>query len=77
MNNIEKFYIAMTFCVDGKYFAQSITATELSNVASFFQEQKNLVSANVFKTKKKAAEATKSWNEEFIKNKSYYYQDCV
>lgn len=66
-------HLALQFCVDGKYFAQAESASETSNLASFFAESKGLVAANAFRTKKAATEAATAWNAMAKQNGNYYY----
>lgn len=66
-------YLAMQFCVDGKYFAQTHAVSENGNLVKFFAEAKNLVAANAFHTKKAATETAIEWNKAAKQNGNYLY----
>lgn len=65
-------YFAVAIEENDKYYAYLVKCAESDNVCSKLKI-KGLTHTNVFKTKKKAAEAVTAWNEQYKANGSYLF----
>jgi hypothetical protein len=64
------FYIAVTVEEETKdnkkgYYSYIIKVTESDNIKSKLEKIKGLIHANIFETKKKAAEVVSGWNNSY------------
>jgi hypothetical protein len=59
----------------GKNYAFTITATENDNLLSIFARYRNLAYINACKTKKQATELADFWNDCYIANGTYLFDE--
>lgn len=67
-------YIAITIKTDDKYISHVIRASKNDNLLSVLKI-KDIVSANICSSKKKAQELSDYWNDCHKINGTYLYQD--
>lgn len=67
------YYLAIQIKENDKYAAYVQPVGECVNVASVLANIKNLASANIVNTRKRAEEITEEWNRCFRANNSYAF----
>ena len=67
-------YIAVQVEENGKYYAYAIKVSESDNLLSKLKI-KNIVTANIFRTKKRAVEVVESWNRMYKENGNYMFDE--
>ena len=72
MKSNKSIYIAANFTVDGKHYASVIRTAEYRNLLVDI-DVKNIVSADICPSKKKAEELAEFWNECYRKNGTYLF----
>ena len=71
---MKKFYIAVQIKENGKYYAYMLHATETDNILSKLTI-KNIITANIFPTKKAAAAAVNAWRDAYRANGTYLFDE--
>lgn len=66
------FYIVVQVQENGKYYAYAVKVSESDNLLSKLKI-KNIVTANIFRTKKKAEEIVEEWNQMYKTNGNYMF----
>lgn len=67
-------FLAMTVCENNKYYSWVQKTASNNNLLSVLAT-KNLISANVCDTFKKAKEIVSAWNDTYRANRTYLYDD--
>ena len=62
---MKKFYIAIQQCCNDKYYAFVRVIPEYQNAYAILNEIPNIVTANIFATRKAAWDTVNAWNETF------------
>ena len=68
------FYIVVQVEENGKYYAYAIKVSESDNLLSKLKI-KNIVTANIFRTKKRAEEIVEAWNQMYKENGNYMFDE--
>ena len=68
------FYIVVQVEENGKYYAYAVKVSESDNLLSKLKI-KNIVTANIFRTKKKAEEIVEAWNQMYKENGNYMFDE--
>lgn len=71
---MNKFYLAITIEENKKYYSYVLTVTSCDNLLSKLKI-KNIITANICKTKKQAKELINHWNACYKANKNYLFDD--
>lgn len=71
-----KIYLAATAKENDKYYSYIIPVKENQNILAVLKAHKNIITADVCKTKKRAAEIITAWNEQHKKNGVYMFDDA-
>ena len=71
---MKNFYIAVQVCENGKYYAHIVKATESDNLLSRLKIS-NIISANIYPTKKCATEIVEFWRECYKRNGKYMFSE--
>lgn len=69
---MKRFYVTIQIMENGKYYAYYITVSTADNLLSILKI-KNIITANIFETKKRAGEVMKAWNDGFVANGTYLF----
>ena len=69
---MKHFYIVVQVEDNGKYYAYVVKVSESDNLLSKLKI-KNIVTANIFRTKKKAKEVVEEWNRIHKENGNYMF----
>lgn len=69
-----RFYAAVTVQDDGKYYSYVIPFSSSDNALCKLTV-KGILSANIYKSKKEAAEIVKCWNDAYKANGTYMFSD--
>lgn len=70
----KRIYLALTVCENGKYYSWAQKSASNNNLLSVLAV-KNLISANICDTFKKAKEIVSAWNDTYRANGTYLYDD--
>lgn len=68
------FYIAVTVAENGKYYAYEVKVSESDNLLSKLNI-KGILHANIYPSKKKAAEVVETWNASYKANGTYLFDE--
>lgn len=68
------FYIAVTVAENGKYYAYAVKVSESDNLLSKLNI-KGILHANIYPSKKKAAEVVETWNASYKANGTYLFDE--
>ena len=68
------FYIAVTVAENDKYYAYAVKVSESDNLLSKLNI-KGILHANIYPSKKKAAEVVKTWNASYKANGTYLFDE--
>ena len=71
----KQIYLALTVCENGKYYSWAMRTGSNNNLLSVLAI-KNLISANVCDTFKRAKEIVSAWNETYRINGTYLFEDA-
>ena len=71
---MKKYYIGVQVEEDGKYYAYAIIATTSDNLLSKLSV-KNIITANIFNSRKEARAVCGMWNKGFKENGKYLFDD--
>lgn len=71
---MKNFYIVVTVTENGKYYSYIVKTNENNNLISTLAI-KNIVSANLYETKKRAKEIVTTWNETYKNNGTYMFDE--
>lgn len=71
---MKNFYVAIQIEENGKYYAYAEKVNDNDNLLSRLSI-KNIVTANICETKKKAAEIVNMWNESHKANGRYMFSE--
>ena len=67
-------YIAVQVKENGKYYAYAFHVSESDNLLSKLKI-KNIVTANIYRTKKRAVEVVEAWNLMYKENGNYMFDE--
>lgn len=70
---MEKFYLAVTVGDNKKYYAYIIPVTSMDNILC--KTPHRCIHANIYRTKKRAEEIVRSWNEAYWTNGTYMFAE--
>lgn len=71
---MKNFYIAVQICENGKYYAYVVKVNESVNLLSSLAI-KNIITANIYPTKKRATEIVNAWRAGYIENGNYMFSE--
>lgn len=66
-------YLAVNTCTNGRYYAFTVRTAQNNNLISVLNGIADIVSANVYRTKKECDEVTQFWNQCYIRNGTYLF----
>lgn len=69
---MKKTWIAVQIKENERFYAYMLPVTECDNVLSKL-EIKNIITANIYPTKKRAAEIVTAWNNAYKENGTYLF----
>ena len=69
------FYLAIQISRDDKWYAYVLPIPEYQNAYAILKDIPNIVTANIFETKKHAREVVLAWNENFKTYGVYMYDE--
>lgn len=69
------FYIAVQVEENGKWYAYAVKVSTLENLCYRLERIRNVKAANICPTKKYAAELVDFWNNSFLQNGSYMFDE--
>lgn len=72
---MKHFYIAITVTENDRYYSYILKVSELDNLCSKLNRINGLKTANIFSTKKKAAEVVERWNANYKLNGTYMFDN--
>ena len=73
---MNRFYIAVTIEENKKFYSYVLSVTDADNLICKL-EIKNIVAANICKTKKYAKELVNYWNACYKANKTFLFNDPI
>lgn len=70
---MKNFYFAVTIEENGKYYSYVVKISSSDNALSRLK-MKGILQANIYPTKKQAAETVERWNAVYKANKQYLFE---
>ena len=71
---MKRMFISVTIEENKKYYAYVIPVSSNDNLLSKLSNE-NILHANIYNTKKRAEEVVKMWNESYVKNGTYLFDE--